>query len=148
MIKAFHVEKKSELLMHEICYALGQMDKTPDHVAKIIQFLEMLLNSEQPQIVIHEAVEALGNLGNYNSLELLDRLQKGDSPYTEMVRETIELAQDLIKWNQTTEKGKTEGLDLTKLRVKTNDPSPPFNFKQEAKYRDIGYLTELLLDPK
>jgi hypothetical protein len=49
--------------------------------------------------VIHEAVEALGNLGNYNSLELLDRLQKGDSPYTEMVRETIELAQDLIKWN-------------------------------------------------
>ena len=85
--------------MHEICYALGQMDKTSDHVAKITSFLEMLLETEQPQIVIHEAVEALGNLGNYNSLELLDRLQKGDSPYTEMVRETIELAQDLIKWN-------------------------------------------------
>lgn len=46
MIKAFHVEKKSELLMHEICYALGQMDKTPDHVAKITSFLEMLLETE------------------------------------------------------------------------------------------------------
>jgi len=35
MIKAFNVEKKSELLMHEICYALGQMDKSPEHINKI-----------------------------------------------------------------------------------------------------------------
>lgn len=48
MIQAFHIEKKSELLMHEICYALGQMDKSPEHVAKIISFLEMLLDQEHP----------------------------------------------------------------------------------------------------
>lgn len=35
MIQGFHVEKKSELLMHEICYALGQMDKSPEHIEKI-----------------------------------------------------------------------------------------------------------------
>lgn len=65
-----------------------------------------------------------------------------------MVKETIELAQDLIKWNRETEKGKTEGIDLSKLRVKTNDPAPPFNFKSEPKYRDVAHLTEVLLDPK
>lgn len=60
--------------MHEICYALGQMDKSSDHVHKITQFLEMLLTQDQPQIVIHEAVEALGNMGSYDSLALLDKL--------------------------------------------------------------------------
>jgi len=64
-----------------------------------------------------------------------------------MVKETIELAQDLIRWNKETEKGKSEGIDFTKLRIKTNDPAPPFNFKKEAKYRDVAHLTELLLDP-
>jgi len=28
LIKAFHTEKKSELLMHEICYCLGQMNNS------------------------------------------------------------------------------------------------------------------------
>jgi hypothetical protein len=31
-------------------------------------------------------------MGSYNSLALLDRLQKEDSPHTVMVRETVELA--------------------------------------------------------
>jgi len=48
LIKAFHIEKKSELLMHEICYCLGQMDKTQGHVAKIIEFLEMLVDGDFP----------------------------------------------------------------------------------------------------
>jgi hypothetical protein len=99
LIKAFHIEKKSELLMHEICYCLGQMDKTPEHVAKITEFLEFLINGEYPQIVIHEAVEALANMNNYDSLKLLKKFEAEDSPHTEMVRETVELARDLIKWN-------------------------------------------------
>lgn len=48
LIRAFHVEKKSELLMHEICYCLGQMNNTPEHVAKIVQFLEMIIDGEYP----------------------------------------------------------------------------------------------------
>ena len=46
-----------------------------------------------------------------------------------MVVETCELAQDLIKWNKETDHGKTEGVDVTKLKFRTNDPAPPFNYK-------------------
>ena len=35
MIAGFHAEEKSELLKHEVCYCLGQMNNTPDHVKKI-----------------------------------------------------------------------------------------------------------------
>ena len=49
--------------------------------------------------MIHEAVEALGNMNNYDTLALLKKFEMEDSPHTEMVRETVELARDLIKWN-------------------------------------------------
>ena len=48
-----------------------------------------------------------------------------------MVLETCELAQDQIKWSKETDKGKTENLDMTKLKFTTNDPAPPFNYKQD-----------------
>ena len=48
LIKAFHSEKKSELLLHEICYCLGQMDTTPAHVEKIVAFLEMVIDNDYP----------------------------------------------------------------------------------------------------
>ena len=35
LFKAFELEKSSQLLRHEICYCLGQMNKTPEHVDKI-----------------------------------------------------------------------------------------------------------------
>ena len=35
IIRSFHCEKKSELLKHEICYCLGQMNKTEAHVKVI-----------------------------------------------------------------------------------------------------------------
>jgi len=100
LIKAFHTEKKSELLMHEICYCLGQMNNTQEHVDKIVPFLEMIIESDYPQIVIHEAVEALGNMNNYDTLALLKKFERDDSPHTEMVRETVELARDLITWDK------------------------------------------------
>ena len=135
--------------MHEICYCLGQMNNTPEHISKIVEFLEMLIDDvNQPQIVIHEAVEALGNMNNYDSLKLLKKFESADSPHTEMVRETVELARDLIKWNQETDRGRTEGINLAKMRVRTNDPAPPFNYWKEEKFRDVGYLTEILLDIK
>ena len=102
LIKAFYSEKKSELLLHEICYCLGQMTNTPEHIQKITAFLEKLLDEDHPQIVIHEAVEALGNMNNYDSLKLLKKFEAEDSPHTEMVRETVELARDLIEWNNKT----------------------------------------------
>jgi len=97
-------------------------------VDKIVPFLEMIIDADYPQIVIHEAVEALGNMNNYDTLALLKKFEREDSPHTEMVRETVELARDLIIWDKETETGKTEGIDLSKRKIKTNDPAPPFNY--------------------
>lgn len=97
--------------------------------------------------MIHEAVEALGNMNNYDSMALLAKFEAEDSPHTAMVRETVNLARDLLKWNKETNKGETEGINLQKMRTRTNDPAPPFNYWTEAMYRDVGTLTEILLDP-
>ena len=35
LIEAFNKEPRSDLLRHEICYCLGQMDKSPEHIKKI-----------------------------------------------------------------------------------------------------------------
>ena len=78
------------------------MNNTPEHVKKITAFLEKLIDEDHPPIVIHEAVEALGNMNNYDSLKLLKKFEAEDSPHTEMVRETVELARDLIEWNEKT----------------------------------------------
>jgi len=115
-------------------------------VDKIVPFLEMIIDGDYPQIVIHEAVEALGNMNNYDTLALLKKFEREDSPHTEMVRETVELARDLITWDRETDRGRTEGIDLSKRKIKTNDPAPPFNYWKDAKYRDVDYLTSVLLD--
>jgi hypothetical protein len=147
LIKAFHIEKKSELLLHEICYCLGQMNRSPEHTAKITEFLEMVIRNDYPPIVIHEAVEALGNMNNYDTLALLKKFEQADSPHTEMVRETVELARDLLMWNQETDHGAKEGLDLKKTRVRTNDPAPPYNLWGDAKWRDVSLVKGIFLDP-
>ena len=64
-----------------------------------------------------------------------------------MVIETCELAQDLIKWNQVTEHGATEGLSQEK-KANTNDPAPAFNYKQFTQYADIAKLQAMVLDDK
>jgi hypothetical protein len=127
---------------------MGQMDNSPEHVAKIVQFLEMIIDGDHPQIVIHEAVEALANMSNYDSLGLLKKFEAADSPHTEVVRETVELARDLLCWKKDTEDGKSEGIDLTKMRIKTNDPAPPFNYWQLEEYKSVENLTSILLDNK
>jgi len=82
------------------------------------------------QIIVHEAVEALGNLSDENSVRLIEQYRESNSDISELVVETCELAQDLIKWNSATNNGETEGIDLKKLIIKTNDPAPPFNYKE------------------
>ena len=64
LVRSFHCEPKSELLKHEICYCLGQMNRSEAHIGKIQEFLEHVIDEENnyPDIVVHEAVEALGNL--------------------------------------------------------------------------------------
>ena len=54
------------------------MDKSPEHIAKIQAFLEAVVEGDYPQIVIHEAVEALGNLDDGNTVVLLERYRNSD----------------------------------------------------------------------
>ena len=63
-----------------------------------------------------------------------------------MVIETCELAQDLIRWNESTNKGETEGIDLGALKFKTNDPAPPLNSKTNPNHGNVEFLTQMLLD--
>eukprot|EP00347_Sterkiella_histriomuscorum_P019136 403342811 len=144
LFKAFEIEQKSELLKHEICYALGQMDKSPEHVQKIQDFLEKVLDGDYPKIVLHEAVEALGNINSENTLKLLKRFENEPS---EILYETCFLTIKLVEWREATENGKKEGLNLAKLKFNTtNDPAPPFNYIREPKYKDIAFLEQIILD--
>ena len=129
LIEAFHIEQHSDLLRHEICYCLGQMDNSPEHVAKITTFLEAIMEGGYPQIVVHEAVEALGNMSCENTVRMIEQYRNSGSEISAMVIETCELTQDLIKWNKETNNGEREGIDLKKLKFTTNDPAPPFNHK-------------------
>lgn len=97
---------------------------------------------------MHEAVEALGNMNDANTQVLIDKYRDSGKAISEMVVETCELAQDLIKWNKATNMGKTEGIDLQKLKFRTNDPAPPFNYQQNPQLADIDYLTQFMLDSK
>ena len=77
-----------------------------------------------------------------HTLNLLKTYEDQDKTST-MVWETCFLAKELIRWNNETQKGKTEDLDFSRLRFKTNDPAPPFNIYTGADAeanKDIGKL--------
>jgi deoxyhypusine monooxygenase len=145
LINAFRIEKESDLLKHEICYCLGQMNTNEENTSLIQEFYEKVINEDHSSIVIHEAVEGYANLNTDNIQKLLEKFKGVDD---ELIGETCELALELSKWNEETKQGETEGLDLKKLKHGTNDPSPPFNIEKEEKYRDVEWLKNLLLDPK
>lgn len=144
LIEAFRQEPRSDLLKHEICYCLGQMNSNAENTALIEEFFEQVITEPHSSIVIHEAVEGYANLDPKNIHKLLDKFKGIDD---ELIGETCELALELKKWNETTDHGKTEGLDLTKLKYTTNDPAPPFNPDNDENYRSVAWLQALLLDP-
>ena len=94
--------------------------------------------------MVHEAVEAMGNLNQEHSLNLLKRFEDQDKT-SSMLYETVFLARELIKWNKVTDHGKSENLDFKSFVYKTNDPAPPFNLS-DPKYQDIDYLTKMVLN--
>lgn len=143
LIEAFNKEPRSDLLRHEICYCLGQMDKSPEHIKKIQIFFEDILARDLPAIVHHEAVEALGNISYDNTYKLLERFTEEKDG---ILYETCFLTKRLIEWKKETDNGKSEGLDLTKLKCSTNDPAPPFNYEKDPKYADLAFLQAILLD--
>ena len=66
-----------------------------------------------------------------------------------MVIETCQLAQAMLNWKKETNYGKTEGLDLSKLKFTTNGPASPFNYKDfPEQYGSVEKLHAILPDPK
>lgn len=82
--------------------------------------------NQYEEIVVHEAVEALGNMDDQNTIQLLEKYENTNHKNSQMLYETCFLANTLLKWRVETENGKKEGLDFTRLNFKTNDPAPPF----------------------
>ncbi len=145
LIDCFNEEQTSQLLRHEICYCLGQMDKSPEHVKKMTPFLETILlrglEGKEDNIVVHEAAEALGHLGSEETRELLSKF---DNYKESIVYETCKLSDDLLQWNTATNHGETE--KLPKSKFTTNDPAPFFNYVDNKEYADLAHLRKIYLD--
>ncbi|CAG0900820.1 unnamed protein product [Cyprideis torosa] len=117
----------SALLKHELAYCLGQM-RNPvalPHLYRVLQDVK-----EDP-IVRHEAGEAIGAIGQKESLEVLKEFVSDGQVE---VAETCELAIERIKWLNAG--GVSPSSEFTSV-----DPAPP-----EANTADVSALRKTLLD--
>lgn len=124
----------SELLKHEVAYVLGQ---TKNLKAAPLLRKTMLDLAQQP-MVRHEAAEALGALGDKDSLEDLEKCLKND-PHV-AVRETCELAIARINWQHSDAPTKES---LQQSLYSSIDPAPPLALEKEY---DLEELKKLLND--
>lgn len=141
-------EKSSDLIRHEVCYCFGQMITTPENSKEIEDFLNKEVFEDPKKyasIVLHEAAEALGNINSDNNITLLERFLNYED---DIIKETCEISVDNLNWMKNTENGKTEGLDKLELIYHTNDPAPPFNYKNEERYKNIESIRKIMHDPK
>lgn len=106
----------SELLKHELAYVLGQTKQK----AAIKHLTSVLEDMEQQPMVRHEAAEALGAIGDEQSIPILVRFEKSDP--LEIVRQTCELAIERIEWLKSTA---TNPEILQKSLYSSIDPAPP-----------------------
>lgn len=122
-------------MKHEVAYVLGQ---TKDlYAAPYLR--EVLENDNQQCMVRHEAAEALGALGDKESLPLLEKYFKED-PLLE-IRQTCELAIERIHW-ENSEKAKNEVLE--KSLYTSIDPAPPLATNDSTS--KVEKLKEILND--
>lgn len=85
----------------------------------------------------HEAAEALGALGDVESLDLLREMQHDQEV---VVRETCELAIERISWMNSPE-GQAEAERLRKSDFVSIDPAPPVAMMQRGKNGKEARLT-------
>lgn len=117
---ALGFEDSSNLLKHELAYCLGQ---TKDlYCVPILQRL-VAARGSQDDIVRHEAAEALGALGDTESLELLRQYRDNDAESREL-RETCELAVARIEWASQPADVATESAGQVTV-YDCIDPAPP-----------------------
>ncbi|KAI0132173.1 deoxyhypusine hydroxylase [Xylariales sp. AK1849] len=107
----------SALLKHELAYCLGQSG----NLAASKPLREVLANVQEDAMCRHEAAEALGALGDAESLELLKefRDRKGEEV---VITETCEIAIDRIEWeiSEARQRERIRHSDFASI-----DPAPP-----------------------
>ncbi|KAL8898126.1 MAG: hypothetical protein Q9192_002244 [Flavoplaca navasiana] len=131
---AFH--SPSALLKHELAYCLGQTR----HMASVPFLREVLEDKHQDPMCRHEAAEALGALGDSDSLDELRRMRDDDTEAT-VVRETCEIAVSRIEWEHSGQRAEESLRDSDFASV---DPAPPL--PQTESCFSIDELQALLLD--
>lgn len=125
------MDSDSVLLKHEIAYVLGQMQ---DSYAN--EFLiSVLSNEKEDPIVRHEAAEALGAIGDEESLPVLEKYQ---NHHIKEISETCSLAISLINQRRTLSRGVSEEFNEPFTSV---DPAPP-----ETNFSSIEDLQHQLMD--
>jgi len=128
----------SELLKHELAYCLGQ-SRNQHAIPHLRNALE---DMEQAPICRHEAAEALGALGDKNSLQLLKE-RRDDKNEVEVVRETCEIAVERIEWEHSEKRSQEK---IKQSDFSSIDPAPPM--PQAADKPSIPELEATLLDTK
>ena len=119
---------ESELLKHEVAFCLGQMQNS----TAIPKLTEVLNDEKQPTIVRHEAGEALGAIGDIESLEVLNLYLDHSNL---VLKQTCELAVQRIKYVN------ADPNNESKSQFSSVDPAPAFN-----RDKSVKELEEILLD--
>ena len=116
-------KEDSCLMRHELAYILGQMQNT-----NAIPILTKILDDVSDDVLVrHEAAEALGAIGFIESLQILEKYCSAEEPE---VRETCQLAVDLIKWKKEEQEKQQQLTDSSSSSSPTSvfasvDPAPP-----------------------
>ncbi|KAK0619827.1 armadillo-type protein [Immersiella caudata] len=124
----------SALLKHELAYCLGQTgnDAAVPHLTAVLEDLK-----EDP-MCRHEAAEALGALGDAQSLGVLQQFRDREGEDV-VVTETCEIAIDRIEW-ENSEQRKEEKLRQSDFA--SVDPAPPM----PEENKSVEELEKALMD--
>jgi deoxyhypusine monooxygenase len=126
----------SELLKHEVAYCLGQTHNL--YAAPLLR--DVLEDLNQQCMVRHEAAEALGALGDKDSLNILNKFFNDPNELIE-IKQTCELAIERINWENS--KLSKEEL-LQKSLYESIDPAPPLPLNNSTD--KIDKLQKILND--
>jgi deoxyhypusine monooxygenase len=112
--EALAARKDSSLMRHELAYILGQMQHR-----ELCPTLSSILADEDDDVLVrHEAAEALGAIGDPNSLEILYKFGEHIAPE---IKETCIIAIDLINWKRSEE---SKSVEKSRYYL-SEDPAPP-----------------------
>ena len=128
----------SVLLAHEIAYVMGQMNNS----YCIPALLHTLHNRTLDPIVRHEAVEALGNIGNSDTITVLESVINDSTECNEVV-DTAKISIDKIKYTinyrANAFKLSMQQSTVPLSKYSSVDPAPPYN-----DITDIQKLQQIL----